>query len=444
MLKKAGAYMVLDRILSTAGSLDMQVILKGENQELTRFAGSEIHQNVASDSIEAEITLHKDGRELKVTTNDFDNESLIKLIKKAGRKLMELPERDNKRNFISEPAELSSDNYFKELEREFNIENRAQKLKKAFGQLDSALDAAGSLELNQNFMALGNTEGITRYSRLDQVDFKTVITDQSGATGYAAAISNRAGDINIGKEFERAADKALKSRDAVEIEPGEYDVILEPAAVGGLISYLSYIGFSGRSVQEGMSFLTDRLGEQVFGDNISLIDDCQDPNTIDFPFDYEGARRQKLNIIENGVARELAYDLESARKAGVETTGHSVGDPSIGGFPLHLVMASGESELAEMIAGTEKGLLITRFHYINVINPRKAILTGLTRDGTFLIENGKIKAPVKNLRFTQNIVESLNQVELIGSQREKVGGFQGYMYLPALKVNDFNFTGVSK
>ncbi len=436
--------MVLDRILSTAGSLDMQVILKGENQELTRFAGSEIHQNVASDELEAEITLHKDGRELKVTTNDFDNDSLRKLVKEAGQRLMELPESERVKSFISEPADISSDNYFKELEREFNIENRAQKLKAAFGELDSDLNAAGSLELNQNFMALGNTNGITRYSRLDKVDFKTVITEQSGATGYAAAISNRAEDIDIGKEFKRAADKARDSRDAIEIEPGEYDVILEPAAVGGLISYLSYIGFSGRSVQEGMSFLADRLGEQVFGDNITLVDDCQDPNTIDFPFDFQGAKRQKLNIIENGVAKELAYDLESARKAGVETTGHSVGDPSVGGFPLHLVMANGEAELGEMIAGTEKGLLITRFHYINVINPRKAILTGLTRDGTFLIENGRVKAPVKNLRFTQNIVESLNQVEAISSSREKVGGFYGYMYLPALKVNGFNFTGVSK
>ena len=436
--------MVLDRILSTAGSLDMQVILKGENQELTRFAGSEIHQNVASDELEAEITLHKDGRELKVTTNDFDNDSLRKLVKEAGQRLMELPESERVKSFISEPADISSDNYFKELEREFNIENRAQKLKAAFGELDSDLNAAGSLELNQNFMALGNTNGITRYSRLDKVDFKTVITEQSGATGYAAAISNRAEDIDIGKEFKRAADKARDSRDAIEIEPGEYDVILEPAAVGGLISYLSYIGFSGRSVQEGMSFLADRLGEQVFGDNITLVDDCQDPNTIDFPFDFQGAERQRLNIIENGVAKELAYDLESARKAGVETTGHSVGDPSVGGFPLHLVMANGEAELGEMIAGTEKGLLITRFHYINVINPRKAILTGLTRDGTFLIENGRVKAPVKNLRFTQNIVESLNQVEAISSSREKVGGFYGYMYLPALKVNGFNFTGVSK
>jgi len=436
--------MVLDRILSTAGSLDMQVILKGENQELTRFAGSEIHQNVASDELEAEITLHKDGRELKVTTNDFDNDSLRKLVKEAGQRLMELPESERVKSFISEPADISSDNYFKELEREFNIENRAQKLKAAFGELDSDLNAAGSLELNQNFMALGNTNGITRYSRLDKVDFKTVITEQSGATGYAAAISNRAEDIDIGKEFKRAADKARDSRDAIEIEPGEYDVILEPAAVGGLISYLSYIGFSGRSVQEGMSFLADRLGEQVFGDNITLVDDCQDPNTIDFPFDFQGAKRQKLNIIENGVAKELAYDLESARKAGVETTGHSVGDPSVGGFPLHLVMANGEAELGEMIAGTEKGLLITRFHYINVINPRKAILTGLTRDGTFLIENGRVKAPVKNLRFTQNIIDSLNQVEAISSSREKVGGFYGYMYLPALKVNGFNFTGVSK
>ena len=436
--------MVLDRILSTAGSLEMQVILKGENQELTRFAGSEIHQNVASDELEAEITLHKDGRELKVTTNDFDNDSLRKLVKEAGKRLMELPESKNVKSFISEPADISSDNYFKELEQEFNIENRAQKLKEAFNALDSDLNAAGSLELNQNFMALGNTEGITRYSRLDKVDFKTVITDQSGATGYSAAISNRAGDINIGKEFEKAADKALQSRESIEIEPGEYDVILEPAAVGGLISYLSYIGFSGRSVQEGMSFLTGRLGEQVVGDNITLIDDCQDPNTIDFPFDFEGAKRQRLDIIKNGVAKELAYDLESARKAGVETTGHSVGDPSVGGFPLHLVMANGEAEIDEMIAGTEKGLLITRFHYINVINPRKAILTGLTRDGTFLIENGKIKAPVKNLRFTQNIVDSLNQVEAISSMREKVGGFYGYMYLPALKVNGFNFTGVSK
>ncbi|MGM0419594.1 MAG: TldD/PmbA family protein [Bacillota bacterium] len=443
MLNKSAAYMVIDRILSTAGSIDMQVTLKGSNSGLTRFASSEIHQNVTSENLEAELLLKKDKKEVKVTTNKFSSTNLRNIIQKAIELLQSIPERNSSLTFIDKPSDISHENDYSDLAEEFNIKRRAERIGEGIRKISPDLNVAGSLALNQGFIAIGNTNNITRYVRTDKVEFSTVVTEKSGSTGYAARISDNLRDLDIDNAFKKAANKAVSGRNPKEVKPGVYTVILEPAAVGNIISYLAYIGFSGRSVQEGMSFLTDRLGEQVFGENITIRDDCNNADTMDLPFDLEGAKRQPLDIIINGVARDLAYDIRSAQKDDRETTGHSVGQPEVGGFPLHLVMEPGSNSLDKMLVEAEDAIHITKFHYVNVVNPRKAVLTGLTKDGTFII-NKDNRTPIKNMRFTQSMLESLNKVSSISKEREKVAGFNGFMYLPALKIEDFKFTGISK
>jgi predicted Zn-dependent protease len=221
------------------------------------------------------------------------------------------------------------------------------------------------------------------------------------------------------------------------IEPGSYTVILEPLAVADLLGYMNYVGFSARSAQLGTGYLTGKIGQKVFGENITIKDDVNNENTMPLYFDFEGYERKVLNIIEKGIVKELAYDVKSAIKDGVETTGHSVGQAGMGGLPLNLVMEGGNETLEGLIKSTQKGILVTRFHYMNVVDPRQALLTALTRDGLFMIEEGKIKSGVKNMRFTESMLMAFNKVVGITSERKKTSGY----YVPAVKIEDFHFTG---
>ena len=445
MMNRDAAYLMLDRILSWAGNYDMQVLIRGVENGLTRFADSEIHQNIFQEDLEVTIELRKGKKRSEVTTNKLAEEELKSAIREAQTELKQSSERELELPMIAAPEEISSSEFDEKLTDELSSFGRAEKIKNGVEDIPGGFSGAGSLALERGYLALGNTEGIRRYARQDSGKFNTVISSQEGdGSGYAELESETLQDFDIEKGFARAIEKAENSTDPESLSPGEYTVILEPLAVAELLGYLAYIGFSGRSVQQGRSFLTGKIGEKVWGDNISIYDDCQHEKTITLPFDMEGAERQNLTIIKEGVARDLTYDLESAMEAGVETTGHALGSSRVGSIPLHLVMSEGESSPEEMISKTEKGLVITRFHYTNVVNPRQAILTGLTRDGTFLIEEGEITTSVKDLRYTQDMMEALNNVISLSSQRFKVPGLAGNYYLPYLKIADFKFTGVTE
>jgi len=190
-----------------------------------------------------------------------------------------------------------------------------------------------------------------------------------------------------------------------------------------------------------MSYLTGKKGQKVLGDNISIYDDKDDENTFRIPFDFEGYERKRLNIIDKGVAKDLAYDTKSALREGVGTTGHSIGDSSLGGFPINLVMENGDKSIEEIIKEADNAILVTRFHYMNIVDPRQAVFTALTRDGLYMIKNGQISHAVKNMRFTESMLKAFNNVSEISKERVKVPGFFGVVYVPALKIENFHFTG---
>ncbi len=204
-----------------------------------------------------------------------------------------------------------------------------------------------------------------------------------------------------------------------------------------MIGGLAYMGFGAMAFQEGRSFMCGRVGEQIVGANITIWDDATDPRQMAFPFDWEGVPKRKVMLIENGVARGVAYDSHTAHKEGRQSTGHAFPAPNpYGPMPTHLFLAAGEAALDDMIASTGRGILVTRFHYTNVVHEKQTIFTGMTRDGTFLIEGGRVARPVKNLRFTQSIVDALNNVEMVGRE----GVLVEYAFVPALKVSRFSFT----
>ncbi len=436
MLNRREAYDVIDKVLSYCKYYTM-VSISSEEHGLTRFANSEIHQNVFNTDNSVTIKVYSGKKESKVSTNFLTEEGLRQAVMDAEENLKFMPDGEIEVPEVNAPEEIVSEEFDEELEKVFDTISRSKLIKEGIEFLEDNYTAAGALSLNKEAIAMGNSQGIRRYARLDNVDFSVVVTHRDGVSGYGEANSDNANEVNVLGEFKVAYNKAKMGINPLTIEPRSYTVILEPLAVADLLGYMNYIGFSARSAQMGTGYLTGRIGQKVFGENITIRDDVNNENTLALYFDFEAYERKTLNIIENGIVKELAYDIKSAIKDGVETTGHSVGQPGMGGIPLNLVMEGGNDTLEGLIKSTPKGILITRFHYMNVVDPRQALLTGLTRDGLFMIEDGELKSGVKNMRFTESMLNTFNKVVGITNERKKTSGY----YVPAVKIEDFHLTG---
>jgi predicted Zn-dependent protease len=294
-------------------------------------------------------------------------------------------------------------------------------------------------------LAVANTEGQFCWAPSTQASITTVVTGGDGGSGFAEAFAADVAELDPEAVGRRAAEKARDSQGPRDTEPGRYTVVLEPSAVSTPIGFLAWIGFGGRSLLEGRSCFSGKQGRRVVAPSVTIFDDALSPLTLGVPFDFEGVPRRRVDLIKDGVFVDAVYDLRTAKQAGKETTGHALPPPNPEGpFPLNLLMEPGDTTLEEMIASTERGLLVTRFHYSNVVHPVESTITGMTRDGTFMIERGEIASPVKNLRFTQSIVEALSNVEAIGRDTELASEFFfSSSRVPALKVDGWHFTGRS-
>jgi predicted Zn-dependent protease len=294
-----------------------------------------------------------------------------------------------------------------------------------------------------------NSLGVEAYQRYSDLFFHLIAEDERGS-GYASFVSRDGDPLNIHSLAEEATEKASRG-EPIQIEPGEYEVILEPYAVSELLSFLGYLGFHALAVQEGRSFFCNEFGKKMVDEKVTIYDDGLDPEGLQVPFDFEGVPKQKVTFFDKGVAKEVTYDSFTAGKEGKGSTGHGLIAPNTAGpIPLNLFMKGGESSLEKMIKSVRRGIYVTRFHYTNVVEPMKAVITGMTRDGTFLIEEGEIKRPIKNLRFTESILRALSRVSAISKDRRICS--EGTVYsrrfvtgtvVPAIKVDGFNFSGVS-
>lgn len=440
MLSKIKAYEIIDKVLAYSNYYTM-VTVNNREEGLTRFANSQIHQNVFSADTSVEIVIYHNKRESKVSTNIIDDKGLRQAVKDAEENLTFLPEGDIDIPEITLPMEISCVSQDEALSEKFNITNRAELIGQGIKLLEEDYITAGALTLNKMTIAMGNTKGIKRYCINNSVGFNTVVMHKDGASGYAELVTDKASELDVVVEFKKAYAKAKMGLNPVSIELGSYDVILEPLAVGDLLTYTTFMGFSAKAEKNGSSCFTGKLGEKVFGQNITIKDEVKNENTFMLPFDFEGYERQNLNIIDKGVLKELAYDVRSAIEDNTKTTGHSIGYTQMGGVPLNLVMEGGKGNLEDLIKSTKRGLLVSRFHYMNEVDSRKGILTALTRDGLFLIEDGKIKCPVKNMRMTESVLSAFSNVTGITAERVKVPAIFGVCYVPSLKVENFHFTG---
>jgi predicted Zn-dependent protease len=314
--------------------------------------------------------------------------------------------------------------------------------------LRAGLTAAGAFHTTAHELAVANSLGVFAYHTETQADINTVVMSDT-SSGYAARVSMDVADIDGEAVAQEAVERAVRSVNPQAIEPGEYEVILEPYAVVDMLDFFSYLSFGALPYMEKRSFMSGRLGERVMSERISIWDDGLAPDGIPTPFDFEGVPKQRVPFIEGGTAKEVVWDSYYAGKQGGDTrsTGHALpAGATIGPLPLNMFMATGDATVDDMVRATKRGLWVSRFWYTRTVHPLHVVTTGMTRDGTFLVEDGKVIGPVRNMRFTQGYVEALNNVDLVGREgmllTGDIGG--GVRRVPALKLSKWNFTGVSE
>jgi len=402
---------------------------------VTRFANSGIHQNIARETEEfrGRVILGKQIGGISVVSLDKDR------VSEGMRAAHELAkhQRDDP-DFKSLPESVPVEH----IDRVATVtpEERAQCVqdivKVARGNNLTAAGVIYTIDTTAEIMnSLGaNSFGRTSYAHVDA----TLMTDNS--SGFTTATAKDFSAFDGRALAETASEKAILSRDPVEIPPGKYLTLLEPPAVAELLAFLNYIGFGARAFQEGSSFMSGKIGKRITGDKITVVDDVNHPDTLGFRFDAEGVPTNEVTLIEKGTARNVVYDSYYAHKEGKPSTGHAIEQPNpYGPYARNLRLLPGESTREDMLASIDKGILITRLWYTRLVDPDKTLVTGMTRDGTFLVENGKISKGIKNMRYTANILETLANAIMISGE-QSLQWFGGSI-VPSLLVRDFNFTG---
>jgi predicted Zn-dependent protease len=309
--------------------------------------------------------------------------------------------------------------------------------------VDAKLDGSGAFSTGVSSVAIANSRGVFAFETRTVSNLKIVMTGED-SSGYAERSSMDVTSMDTEAAGREAIDRALRSRRPIDLEPGRYTVVLEEYAVGEMLDYLSYVAFSGLAFVEERSLFAGRLCEQIFGSNVTIIDDPRAVDGLAMSFDFEGVPTRPVTIVEAGVARAVVHDSYSGALTGTGSTGHGLPAPNtFGPFAGHLRLSPGQVDRATLASGIERGIWVTRFHYVNVADPKRAILTGMTRDGTFLIEQGECTRPVRNLRFTQSIPEALSSVRAIASETRTVESFFGTDVVPAIVVDGFSFTSAT-
>lgn len=449
MIERESVLHLLKNVVQESPADQTEAILLTEDSSLTRFAGSAIHQHVAEKN-QTLILRVVFGKKIAVaTTNIFQPSSVKKTLQKA-ISLAKVQQPNDE--FISLPGQKpipEIETFSKNISR-VTPNQKARMIKSLLRRVkEKGCKASGAFSNGEVELAVVNSLGVEAYQKFSDL-FLHLIVENEKSSGYASFVARDPDQLDVDALVKEAIGKTSKE-EPIQIEPGEYEVILEPYAVSELLSFLGYLGFHALAVQEGRSFFSNRFGEKMVDEKVTIYDDGLDPEGLQVPFDFEGIPKKKVTFFDSGVAKEVTYDSFTAGREGKDSTGHGLIAPNTAGpIPINLFMNGGEFSLEEMIKSVRKGIYVTRFHYTNVVEPMKAVVTGMTRDGTFLVEEGEIKRPIRNLRFTESILKAFSQVTAISKDRRICS--EGTVYsrrfvtgtvVPAIKIDGFNFSGVS-
>jgi PmbA protein len=449
MIGREGSIKFLKKVIQASRADQSEALLLTEDSSLTRFSNSAVHQHVAEKNQTLVVRVISGKRIAVFTTNILDPLS----VKNGVRTALEMAQMQRPNEaFVSlpEPRPLPSVNTFSKNVKRLTPAYKVKSIKRILSLASrEGCAASGSFSHGSVEVAIANSLGVEAYQ--DYSDFFIhLIVANGGGSGYGSVVGRDPDSLDVERLAVEAVSKVSKS-EPVQVDPGEYEVILEPYAVNEFLSFLAFLGFNALSVQEKRSFFCGSFGQKMVDGSITIFDDGLDPAGLQVPFDFEGVPKERVTFFEEGVARNVAYDSFTAGREGKRSTGHALVAPNTAGpIPLNLFMKAGNSSVEEMVRSTRKGIYVTRFHYTNVVEPMKAVITGMTRDGTFLIDSGEIKNPIKNLRFTESILEALSRVSAISKERRICS--EGTVYsrrfvtgslVPAIKVDGFNFSGVS-
>jgi predicted Zn-dependent protease len=443
MLSRSEAETLLKKILAFSKADELAATLNGGRVANTRFGVNSANTNGDTDNLTLAVNAHFGQRGGVATTNTLDDAGLEKVVRAAEEIARLRPEDPEQMPFLEKQTYEEITGGFDEATYNADAQMRANGIAKTIEPARAkGLVAAGIYDNQGGFTAQANTRGNFGYNIASQASYTTTVRTADGqGSGWASAMSYRMSDIDAGAVGARSIEKAEKSQNPVAVEPGKYTVILEPNAVGDLVSNMIFF-FGARQADEGRSFLSKKgggnlLGEKLFGEEVNIYTDPKYPNATGAPFDGVGLPARRMDYIRGGVVKNLNYNRFWAKKQGKEPTA----------FSTNLIIEGGKTSIDEMIASTERGILVTRLWYIRLVDQQTVLYTGLTRDGTFLIEKGRIKSAIKNFRFNETPVKMLNNIEALSpvvriTGSERVG--DGFPVLaPAIKVREFEFTSLS-
>jgi PmbA protein len=458
MLTKEQAADIFDRVRRMSSADEVEVLFSGSSFALTRFANNTIHQNVEDENCQASIRTNFGGRTARSTANQFDDDALKRAVA-ASENLARVQEPDPdllRMPDAQEAGESTHPTRFFQSTAAITPADRAAAVQKMVAIADRhKLTTAGIYSTSELLEGIFNSRGLSRWhtQTLAEVSI-TMLADDS--SGWQKLNSPDVANLDPVQLAETAARKAIDSAHPREIAPGKYTVVLEPSATLDIVGFMFW-DYSGMALLDQRSFLNDRIGKELFGANISIWDDASHPLQAGSPFDGEGITRKRVQLVENGVVKRVVYargtaakmqQSELAAKVGpIEPTGHGFPLPNeMGEMPQNIVFGAtaNPQTVEQMIASTERGLLVTRLWYIREVDPYEKIVTGMTRDGTFLIEKGKVECGLRNFRFNESLIAMLSNVDAMSAPARACGEESFDMVVPAMKVKDFNFTEVTK
>jgi PmbA protein len=444
MIEEKEARKISDAILKRCKVNPAEINLLFNDAALTRFANNIIHQNVAERDAEVSLRYFIGKQIGTASTNRLDEAGLDELVRRAKANAKASPEDPNYPGLpgpeVFQPVAAWDDST-----AEYSPKKRASEVGAVCqNAVEKGLNASGAFSTGSSHLVVANTQGVFAFHSITNADFQTVVMSND-SSGRAQESAWKADDLAVDALGKAAIETAVRGQNPVKIDPGEYTVIFEHYATEDFVSSLNFYGMGAQALEEGRSWMNDRLGQQLMSPLVSIWDDGSDIHGSPLPFDFEGVPKQRVDIVKQGVVMGPVYDRYTGAKMGKSSTGHAppIGFRGFGPLAMNLFMAPGDVSVEDMISSTKKGLYINRFWYTRLVHPRDCAITGMTRDGVFMIEDGIVAYPVKNLRYTMPYVKALANVEAVGKASQLlVGEFGGISTrVPAVKINGFDFTG---